>query len=197
MVEFLAIGAHSVRRSGAGPGSRVLVVGAGPIGIAASIFAKAQGAEVFVVDMNARRLAFYSDKIGIDHAIEVSADVDERLKTATGGDFFDIVIDATGSPKAMMKGFSHVGHGGTYILLLIVQADIRFNDPEFHKRETSLLSSRNATRRDFKTVINAIHCGNVPLAALGSHCGGLEEAPVIIPQWSKPEAGVIKALVEI
>jgi threonine dehydrogenase-like Zn-dependent dehydrogenase len=99
MVEFLAIGAHGVRRSGAGPGSRVLVVGAGPIGIAASIFAKAQGAEVFVVDMNARRLAFCSDKIGVDHAIEVSADVDERLKTATGGDFFDIVIDATGSPK--------------------------------------------------------------------------------------------------
>jgi threonine dehydrogenase-like Zn-dependent dehydrogenase len=97
----------------------------------------------------------------------------------------------------MMKGFSYVGHGGTYILLLIVQADIRFNDPEFHKRETSLLSSRNATRHDFKTVINAMHCENVPLAALGSHCGGLEEAPVLIPQWSKPEAGVIKALVEI
>src|SRR3712207_5223665 len=107
-VEFLAIGAHGVERSGAGPTSRVAVVGAGPIGIAAAIFAKARGAEVSVLDMNTRRLAFCKDKIGVDHAFEVSSDIDERLKIATDGDFFDVVLDATGSPKAMMKGFSYV-----------------------------------------------------------------------------------------
>jgi threonine dehydrogenase-like Zn-dependent dehydrogenase len=197
MVEFLAIGAHGVRRSGAGPGSRVAVVGAGPIGIAASIFAKARGAEISVLDMNAHRLAFCRDEIGVDHVVDVSSDVDDRLKAITDGDFFDIVIDATGSPKAMMKGFSYVGHGGTYVLLSIVRADITFNDPEFHKRETSLLGSRNATREDFETVLDVMLGGGVPTAALASHRGGLDDAPGLIPMWSAPEAGVIKALVEI
>jgi 2-desacetyl-2-hydroxyethyl bacteriochlorophyllide A dehydrogenase len=197
MVEFLAIGARGVRRSGAGPTSRVAVVGAGPIGIAAAIFAKAHGAAVSVLDMNARRLAFCRDEIGADHVFEVSPDIDDRLKAVTDGDFFDIVIDATGSPKAMMKGFSYVGHGGTYVLLSIVRADITFNDPEFHKRETSLLGSRNATRQDFETVLDAMRSGRVPTAALASHRGGLDDAPGLIPTWSAPDAGVIKALVEL
>jgi 2-desacetyl-2-hydroxyethyl bacteriochlorophyllide A dehydrogenase len=197
MVEFLAIGAHGVQRSGARPMSRVAVVGAGPIGIAAAIFAKARGAEVSVLDMNARRLAFCKDEIGVDHAFEVTTDIDNRLKKATDGDFFDVVLDATGSSRAMTKGFSYVGHGGTYVLLSIVRADITFNDPEFHKRETSLLGSRNATRYDFETVLNAMRGGKVPVAALASHRSSLDEAPSRVPAWSIPEAGVIKALVEL
>lgn len=197
MVEFLAIGAHGVQRSGAGPMHRVAVVGAGPIGIAVAIFAKARGAEVFVLDMNVRRLAFCKDEIGVDHAFEVSPEIDDHLKAATQGDFFDVVLDATGSPAAMTRGFSYVGHGGTYVLLSIVRADITFNDPEFHKRETSLLGSRNATRRDFEIVLDAMRSGKVPAAALASHRGGLDEAPDLVPSWSTPQAGVIKALVEL
>jgi len=197
MVEFLAIGAHGVERSSAGPASRVAIVGAGPIGIGAAIFTKARGAEVSVIDMNARRLAFCQDQIGVDHVFEVSPDIDDCLKAATEGDFFDIVIDATGSPAAMTKGFSYVGHGGTYVLLSIVRADISFSDPEFHKREISLLGSRNATRRDFETVLEAMHSEQVPTAALASHRGGIDEAPGLVPIWSLPDTGVIKALIEV
>jgi 2-desacetyl-2-hydroxyethyl bacteriochlorophyllide A dehydrogenase len=197
MVEFLAIGAHGVQRSGAGPESRAAVVGAGPIGIAAAIFAKARGAEVSVIDMNTRRLTFCRDQVGVDHVFEASPDLDDRLTAATDGEFFDIVVDATGSPAAMTKGFSYVGHGGTYVLLSIVRADITFNDPEFHKRETSLLGSRNATRRDFEAVLDAMRAGKVPVSALASHRGELDEAPGLLPTWSMPEAGVIKALVEL
>jgi 2-desacetyl-2-hydroxyethyl bacteriochlorophyllide A dehydrogenase len=197
MVEFLAIGAHGIQRSGLGRASRVAVVGAGPIGIAAAIFAKARGAEVTVVDMNTRRLVFCQDEIGVDHTFEVSSDIDDRLRAATDGELFDVVLDATGSPRAMMKGFSFVGHGGTYVLLSIVRADITFHDPEFHKRETSLLGSRNAVRRDFETVLDAMRRGQVPVAALASHRGGLNDAPSLVPTWSTPEAGVIKGLIEV
>ena len=197
MVEFLAIGAHGVRRSGAGPQHRALVVGAGPIGIAAAIFAKARGAHVSVLDMNAKRLAFCADSVRVDQTFEVSDGIDERLAAVTQGDFFDIVVDATGSPAAMQKGFAYVGHGGTYVFLSLVRADIAFDDPEFHKRETTLLGSRNATRQDFETVLDAMRAGTVPLAALASHSGALEEAPRLIPPWSRPEAGVIKAILEV
>ena len=51
--------------------------------------------------------------------------------------------------KAMERGFGFVAHGGSYVLVSIVQGNISFSDPEFHKRETTLLSSRNATLTDF------------------------------------------------
>jgi threonine dehydrogenase-like Zn-dependent dehydrogenase len=147
--------------------------------------------------MNTQRLARCKNKIGVDHAFEVSANIDERLKTATDRDFFDVAFDATGSSKAMMKGFFYIGRGGTYVLLSIVRADITFNDPQFHKRETSLLGRRNAPRQDFEAVLDTMRDGRVPVAALASHHSGLDEAPNRIPAWSTPNAGVIKALVEL
>jgi 2-desacetyl-2-hydroxyethyl bacteriochlorophyllide A dehydrogenase len=197
MVEFLAIGAHGVERGGVNGTSRVVVVGAGPIGIAATIFCKARGAHVSVVDINTRRLAFCADELRAEAVFEVSHDIQARLGTATGGDFFDVVIDATGNPGAMQKGFGLVCHGGAYVLLSLVRADISFSDPEFHKRETTLLASRNATRRDFETVLAGIRAGNVPVHALATHGGSLEDAPALIPPWSKPESGVIKAIVTV
>ncbi|MCX5513919.1 dehydrogenase [Kaistia algarum] len=196
MVEFLAIGAHGVRRSAAGPQNEVLIVGAGPIGISAAIFAKQRGARVTVADRIASRLEFCESALGVG-TIEASADLFERLGARTGGEYYDVVIDATGSPAAMQQGFAYVGHGGTYVLLSIVRADITFSDPEFHKRETSLLGSRNATREDFETVLAAMRGGNVPVAALATHRGLLVDAPEAIPLWSRPEAGVIKAILEV
>jgi 2-desacetyl-2-hydroxyethyl bacteriochlorophyllide A dehydrogenase len=197
MVEFLAIGAHGVARGGIRGGDRVAVVGAGPIGIAATIFSKAAGADVSVVDLNANRLAFCQDELGADDVFEASADIHDRLGQATDGDYFDCVIDATGSPAAMQKGFNLVGHGGRYVLLSLVRADISFNDPEFHKRETTLYASRNAVRADFETVLDAMRTGKVPMQALASHGGALDEGPALIPFWSKPEAGVIKAILTV
>ncbi|MBP0578530.1 zinc-binding alcohol dehydrogenase family protein [Labrys sp. LIt4] len=197
MVEFLAIGAHGVARGGIGPGQRVAIVGAGPIGIAAAVFSKVAGAHVSVVDMNPRRLAFCADELGADAVFEASADIRDRLGQATDGDFFDCVVDATGSPGAMQKGFDLVGHGGAYVLLSLVRADIAFNDPEFHKRETTLYASRNAVRQDFETVLQAMRDGKVPLRALASHEGSLDDAPGLIPEWSRPEAGVIKAILTV
>ena len=58
------------------------------------------------------------------------------------------------SPRArsMMTSFGYVAHGGTYVLVSIVRDTISFDDAEFHKRETTLLGSRNATPEDFHTV---------------------------------------------
>jgi threonine dehydrogenase-like Zn-dependent dehydrogenase len=80
----------------------------------------------------------------------------------TGGDFFDAVFDATGNPKAIERGFGFVAHGGTYVLVSIVSSDITFSDPEFHKRETTLLGSRNATAADFERVMQAMREGRIP-----------------------------------
>lgn len=197
MVEFLAIGAHGVRRGQITPEDRVLVVGGGPIGIAAAIFARARGAEVTVMDLRQDRLDFARTQLGVAHTVVAGPQAAGALEAITEGEFFDVVIDATGHPPSMNAGLAYVGHGGRYVLLSIVAADITFADPEFHKRETTLLASRNATRDDFATVMAAMAAGQVPTAALASHRAPLTEGTSAIPVWARPETGVIKALLEV
>jgi 2-desacetyl-2-hydroxyethyl bacteriochlorophyllide A dehydrogenase len=196
MIEFLAIGAHAVRRSGLEPNQRVLICGTGPIGIACALFAKLRGSEVTVVDMRPERLSFCTEKLGISHALELTPDLDTRLLSLSGGDMFDVVFDATGNAEAMKAGFRYIAHGGTYVLVSVVSAEIAFSDPEFHKREATLMGSRNATAVDFEFVIECIRSGRIPTAHLHTHSAPLLELPARLPEWLKPESKVIKAIVE-
>ncbi|NQZ33572.1 MAG: zinc-binding alcohol dehydrogenase family protein [Oceanospirillaceae bacterium] len=197
VVECLAIGAHAVRRAKLAAGSTVLVVGAGPIGMGIMQFAKEAGAKVFVMDMNQERLAFCKEKLGADQIIQVGPQAREQIATLTDGDFIDTVFDATGNPKAMEAGFQLVAHGGSYVLVSVVKADISFSDPEFHKREMTLLGSRNATREDFEHVVNCLDKGSVKANVMITHRGKLLDLPKLLPSWCKAESGVIKAVVEV
>ncbi|MFA6114652.1 MAG: zinc-binding alcohol dehydrogenase family protein [Sphingomonas sp.] len=197
MVEFLSIGAHAVGRAAIRPGQRALIVGAGPIGLAASLFSVLAGGRVTVVDTREDRLAFAARELQVDHVVPLSDDTEASLRRITNGDFFDVVFDATGSPRAMETGFAYVAHGGTYVLISVVSSAITFSDPEFHKRETTLLASRNATIADFETVMRAMREGKVPTDAFGSHRATLDEFPRALLDWIDPESHVIKALIEV
>jgi len=195
MVEFLSVGRHAVERAAPAVGDRALVVGAGPIGMAVALFASRRGAEVTVLDGNARRAQFCVDQLGATRAVLLGEDSETQLAEATGGEGFDAVFDATGSPAAMAAGFARVGHGGCYVLVSVVSATISFDDPEFHKRETTLLGSRNATRADFAAVVAAIRAGEVPTAAMHTHSASLADLPARMDEWMDPSSGVIKAIV--
>ncbi len=196
MVEFLAIGAHAVTRAGLRPGARVLVAGAGPIGLAVAIFAGLAGAELTLIDGREDRLAFAREHLGIASTVPLGEGDVEALAALTGGDFFETVFDATGNPRAIERGFGFVAHGGSYVLVSIVSSDITFSDPEFHKRETTLLGSRNATVADFEQVMAALRAGQVP-AALITHRLSLAEVPDRFAGLTDPAAGVVKAMVEV
>ena len=197
MVEFLAIGAHAARRASPAEGDRGLVIGAGPIGIGCALFARFRGAIVTILDVRHDRLDFCRTNIGVEHAVVAGHDAEEKLLALTDGDAFDLVFDATGNAKSMMAGLNYVAHGGTYVLVSVVREAISFEDPEFHKRETTLLASRNATSWDFLEVFQAIRAGLVPTNALLTHRAKLEESPGRFPYWISPEVGVIKAMIEI
>ncbi len=197
MVEFLAIGAHAVARARVSRGERALVVGAGPIGVGVAIFAALNGAEVTVIDGREDRLSFARKVLGVSHAVALGEGDAERLREISGGELFPHVFDCTGSPKAMERGFSLVAHGGTYVLVSIVQGHISFSDPEFHKREMTLLSSRNATLADFATVMAAMRDGLIPTRAIRTHSAPLWEVSRKMPEWIRPEAGTVKAVLEV
>jgi 2-desacetyl-2-hydroxyethyl bacteriochlorophyllide A dehydrogenase len=197
LLEFLAIGNHAVRRGSVARGQRVLVVGAGPIGIAVALFAQLKGAAVSVLDGRADRLDFCRDALGVSRTIVVGDGDKEALSELTEGDFYDVVFDATGNIKAMERGLEFVAHGGTYVLVSIVRDTFSFSDPEFHKRETSLLGSRNATAEDFKDVLAAIKAGQVPTALMNTHRATLDDFIDVLPHWMDPASGVIKAVIEV
>ena len=197
MVEFLAIGAHGIARGAVTAQDRVLVVGAGPIGIAAILFARARGAHVSVIDRRQDRLDLALASLGADAALLADEETEAKLVEATRGDFFDVVVDATGNVGSIRNGLRYVGHGGRYVLLSVVREEIGFSDPEFHKRETTLLASRNALPADFAEVVTRMREGGIPVAALRTHHATLDEAATQFPAWLRPETGVIKATIEV
>jgi 2-desacetyl-2-hydroxyethyl bacteriochlorophyllide A dehydrogenase len=196
MVEFLAIGAHAVRRGAVTKDDRVLVVGAGPIGLGVMLFAHLSGASVAVLDRDAARAEVARS---IAKVSTFSADPPglEALRSYTAGEGFDVVFDATGSARAMETGFEHVTHGGRYVLVSVVNEAISFMDPDFHRKELTLLGSRNATFEDFERVIASIRDGSMPTDHLITHRTDLGGACTEIPRWATEKAGLIKAVVEI
>jgi 2-desacetyl-2-hydroxyethyl bacteriochlorophyllide A dehydrogenase len=197
MIEFLAIGAHGVKRGAITARDRVLVTGSGPIGMSAIIFAKARGAHVTVMDNRADRLQFARDRLGADAVLVADDSAEAEAARLTGGEFFDVVIDATGAAAPIERGFGFLAHGARYVLLSVVRQDIRFSDPEFHKREATLIASRNAQPDDFAEVVAQMRAGKVPTQALNTHRGALADGVHLFQDWSRPEAGVIKAILDL
>ncbi|MBX2917008.1 MAG: zinc-binding alcohol dehydrogenase family protein [Cyclobacteriaceae bacterium] len=197
MVEPLAIGAHGVRRAQVGEGEFVLVIGAGPIGLGTMEFARLAGGKVITLDINEQRLNYCREKLKMEHTVNASStDVLSALREITSGDMPTVVIDATGSLKAINSAFQYLAHGGRYVLIGLQKGDITFNHPEFHKREATLMSSRNATRQDFELVIKSIKEGKINPEAYITHRVDFVDVTDTFSQWLNPESGVIKAMVE-
>lgn len=198
LVEPLAIGAHGIRRAGVKPGEYVLVIGAGPIGLGIMEFARIAGAKVIAMDLNTKRLGFCRDILQVNHIINVSTeDVAEKLATITKGDMPTVVIDATGSLQAINGGFQHMAHGARYVLVGLQKGDISFSHPEFHKREATLMSSRNATREDFEHVIASMKKGLVQPSNYITHRIQFDKVTDEFESWLDQTNGVIKAIIEV
>jgi 2-desacetyl-2-hydroxyethyl bacteriochlorophyllide A dehydrogenase len=198
LVEPLAIGAHGVRRADVQEGEFVLVIGAGPIGLGAMEFARIAGAEVIALDINEQRLQFCKDELKIKHTINAATeDTLQRLRAITNNDMPVVVIDATGSQKAINNALQYVAHGGRFVLIGLQKEAISFSHPEFHKRETTLMSSRNATREDFVHVITSIKNGSINPAAYITHRVNFRNLKDVFPTLLDPLNAVIKAIVEV
>ncbi len=197
LLEPLSIGAHAVRRSQVAEGEWALVIGAGPIGLGVMAFAKQNGAKVIAMDINDERLAFCKQWAAVDAVVNGLEQPLEQLAEITGGDFPVVVFDATGSARSMTDAFGYTAHGGKLIFVGLFKGDISFSDPEFHKRELTLMSSRNATRADFERVIGAVRSGSVNLDRYITHRCAFDLMIEQFGDWLKPESKVIKAVVEI
>lgn len=182
LVEPLSIAAHGLRRAALKTGEKVLVMGAGPIGLFTILLAKIQGALVEVAEPNLARLQFCVENLGMSEASTAS---------------YSTVIDATGNLNAIESGFAKIAHGGKYVLIGLQKQAISFSHPEFHKREASLMSSRNATREDFEYVMGLFREEKIHAEQFISHTFGKNEVTDIFKKMNDPNQQVIKAMINL
>ncbi|MEZ9922643.1 zinc-binding alcohol dehydrogenase family protein [Vibrio breoganii] len=160
LVECFAISAHAVRRAQVKQGDNALVVGAGPIGLAAAAIAKAEGCNVIVVDVATERLEWAAEKLGVPTLNATSEDYVEDVRKAFGKGA-DLIFDATGFDKSMSNAVNLIRNGGKLVFVGFTKGELSFHNPTFHMKETTLLSSRNATRQDFERVIQLMSEGKI------------------------------------
>ena len=200
LVETLAIGAHAVARAAIEQGENVLVIGAGPIGLSVIQFARGTG-RMIVMDIDAGRLAFCRDKVGIADAVQLDpanpARTLEEIKALTAGDMPTVVFDATGSAGSMNSALQYLANGGRLVYVGLHQGDITLKDTEFHRRETTLLASRNALPEDFRQIIRSIMEKRIDTGLWITHRASLQEAASVFPDWTRPATGVLKAMITV
>lgn len=197
LVEMLGIGAHAVDRASLTPGECVLVIGVGPIGLSVLQFAQVAGAKVIVLELNAHRMAFCRRHFHVEHGIDGKGDVLAELQEYLSGDLPTAVFDVTGNAKSMASAYRYMASGGRLVLVGLVQDDITFHDPEFHRREMTLLCSRNARGEDFSRIIRHIENGQVNTDSWITHRAGFGDMIEQFPTWLEPEQQVVKAVVSV
>jgi len=195
LVEPLSIGAHAVTRTQLSKDERVLVVGAGPIGLAVTQFALLEGASVLVMDISEQRLAFCQQLYPGVTCIDGRGDPLAALQAVVADDLPTAVFDATGNPQSMQAAFSYVGYGGRLIFVGLFQGDVTFHDPYFHSHELTLLSSRNSTSTEFHRIINYLEAGQIQLAPWITNRATADTMIEAFPTWFNRDSGVIKALI--
>ena len=182
LVETLGIGAHAVRRAGLKSGEDALVIGAGPIGLAVLQFAKATGANVRVLERSESRRNFAAQ-----FGVETIAEPDDRLA--------DAVFDATGNAAAMEAAFERVAHAGRLVFVGLVQDRLSFEDPLFHRREMTLLASRNSLG-DFPRIIQMIEEGRIDTSPWITDRLRLREVPTVFAGLTQ-RPNLVKAVIEV
>src|SRR5690606_29042908 len=149
------------------------------------------------MDLNEERLLFCQKQMHADGAVLASSpDVIQKIREAFDGDLPTVVMDATGNPQSMKNTLDYAAHGGKIVFIGLYQGDFTFFDPLFHKKELTLLASRNALSADFRQIISLMEAGKIDTNPWITHRIPGAELAGNFDQLLNPESRVIKAIVE-
>lgn len=165
-IEPFCISYHGVQRAGIQKGNRVLVMGAGTIGVLAASAAKALGAEVYLCDVAAEKLRYAMDTFGFAGTIP-GGDPDALSHAAGQG--FDVCIEAVGLPETFQACIDAAAFGGKVVLIGIGKQNLDFNFTMIQKKELNIFGSRNALKKDFTELIDLVASGQVDLEKIITH----------------------------
>jgi threonine dehydrogenase-like Zn-dependent dehydrogenase len=189
LVETLGVGIHAVGRAGVQPGDRALVMGAGPIGLSVIEFLRLEGIEPGVIEKMPERLDFAKRHYGLTRCYPSHDEARQE-------DPSSLVFDCTGDRKSMEGAIHHVQQGGKLIFVGIVNDQISLFDPDLHRREATILASRNSTAPEHHRVLDAMESGRIDVSGWPRECAAPDRLAERFPLWLRREAGIVKAVVD-
>jgi 2-desacetyl-2-hydroxyethyl bacteriochlorophyllide A dehydrogenase len=192
-VEPLCIGSHAFARAAPEAEDSILVIGAGPIGLAVVEAARAAGFEPLLMEVSRRRLEFAraAGLRTVNGAVEPAGQLRKTLR----GDLPRCIFDCTGNPRSMNACFELVAHGGKVVFVGHYPGEITFQSPVFHGREITLMASRNATAADFRNVLGLLESGSINVEPWLADPVRPAEVAGAFASWLDPENGVIKPVI--
>ena len=197
LVEPFTIGYHAVNRAPVKSPDKVLVVGAGPIGLFALISAINKGAEVYVADILDGRLqkALEFGAKGVINSAKT--DIKEEAMKITGGDGFDCCIEACGQSVTFLNCIDCCAFAGNIILIGNGKKETTFLHSILLKKELNVYGSRNSYPTDFKDVIDLISSGKVDVLKMVSDIYPMDRADEAFKALANNKGDLCKVLVKI
>jgi 2-desacetyl-2-hydroxyethyl bacteriochlorophyllide A dehydrogenase len=189
LVETLAVGIHAVGRAAAQSDERAIVVGAGPIGLSVIEFLRLAGADIAVVEKMPERLAFAAKHYGLKRYYPSHEEARQEDPSM-------LVFDCTGDRSSMEQSIYLLQQGGKLIFVGLINNHVALFDPDIHRREATILSSRNSTPAEHHRVLQSMESGQIDVGAWPTEYAPLAIMPQRFPAWLHREAGVVKAVVE-
>jgi 2-desacetyl-2-hydroxyethyl bacteriochlorophyllide A dehydrogenase len=197
LIEPFCIGYHGVKRAQVGPTDKVLIVGAGTIGVLAAIAAKSLGAEVYISDIAAEKLA-YAKQFGVDGTLinDSAEHLEQQVMEITGGNGFDVAIECVGLPSTFQNCIDSVAFGGRVVLVGVGKKNLDFNFTTIQKKELNIFGSRNALTSDFKELIDIVKAGKIDIAKVVTNVYAFDTAARAFADFDKNSAQMLKVLIE-
>ncbi len=115
LIEPLAVGYHAVEMSGLRPGGNVLIVGAGPVGLAVTLFSRFVGARHIIVSERSDGRAKMAARFGATECVDANADVIAQFRKKTGT-VPDIIFECVGVPGMISDCMKMAPRGGKVVV---------------------------------------------------------------------------------
>lgn len=197
LIEPFCISYHGVKQAAIQPGERVLVVGAGTIGVLAAVSAKLRGAQVYMSDISPQKLE-YATQFGIDGSL-VNAGPEafaQGVRELTRGRGFDVTVEAVGLPETFQDCIDAAAFGGRMVQIGVGKKPCDFNFTTLQKKELKVMGSRNALTQDFRELIDVVCGGAVDLGRIVTNVYPFEQAPRAFQEFDRNAASMLKVLLE-
>ena len=196
-IEPFCIGYHGAKRANIKPGQKVLVVGAGTIGVVTAISAKLMGAEVTICDVAPAKLEM-AKQFGIDHTLlnDDPATFMDKVNALTDGNGFDAALEAVGMPSTMMNCIDAACFGGSVVDIGVGKKNLDFNYTIIQKKELNIYGSRNALKEDFLELIDLVSSGKVDISKLVTNVFSFDEAPTAFAEFAAHGAEMLKVMIK-
>ena len=199
LIEPFCISWHGVSRADVKAGERVLVVGAGTIGVLAAVAAKAKGAEVTICDVAEDKLDYAFKTFGLDHKLLNSSPeaFTKGVEELTNGDGFDVTIEAVGLPSTFQNCIDAACFGARVVLIGVSKKNIDdFFFTIIQKKELNIYGSRNAMKKDFLELIDLVKAGGVDLEKIVTNTYKMADAPQAFADFSANAGKMLKVVID-